>query len=154
VACYWQNGIVNNTVTGSADIAGVIALQAGIKYLKNIGWQNLKDHEQKLTKYAINSLKSEFGKKITIYGPSCENRAGIIAFSLEGVHAHDIAQILDEQNIAIRAGHHCAMPLHKRLGIPASARLSFHIYNDKEDVDKLVEGLRKVEKILCQSIKI
>lgn len=134
---------------GTPDIAGAIALKEAVRYLSNLGMEKVRRHEIKLTDYALKRLKEEFKEKIAILGPkNIEERGGIVSFTFKKYHPHDIAQILDEENIAIRAGHHCAMPLHKRLGIEASARASFYIYNDKEEVEKLIEGLRKVEKVL------
>lgn len=128
---------------GTPHIAGVIGLQESIRYLETIGLENIQNHEKEIVEYAIKSLNQEFGKSIQILGPLIpEHKAGIIAFTLENVHPHDIAQILDESNIAVRAGHHCAMPLHKALNVVASARASFYIYNSKEDVDTLIEGLK------------
>lgn len=124
---------------GTPNIAGVIGLGAAIDYLENLGMDAVRQHEKEITSYALASLKY-----LTIYGP--EERCGVIAFTMKGVHAHDIAQVLDEDNICIRSGNHCAMPLHTHLGIPATARISFYIYTTKEDIDSLVEGLEKVKK--------
>ncbi len=133
---------------GTPHIAGVIALKEAVYYLESLGWENLRQHERELTAYAIKTLESEFGADISILGPkNTEQRSGIVAFTLKKIHPHDIAQVLDESNIAIRAGHHCAMPLHESLGINATARATFHAYTSKDDIDKLVEGLQKVAKI-------
>lgn len=135
---------------GTPHIAGVIALKEAVNYLQRIGMSAVRLHEKNILQYALKKLKSEHEKEIKILGPrTSEARGGIVSFSLRNYHPHDIAQILDEENICIRAGHHCAMPLHHRLGINASARASFYIYNTEEDVDKLVRGLKKVEKILA-----
>lgn len=134
---------------GTPAIAEVIALKEAIKYLNRIGLQNIRAHEEDVVKYAIDCLGKAFGDKIRIIGPKNLNtRGGIIAFNFEDYHAHDVASILDEDNIAVRAGNHCAMPLHKKLGIAASLRASYYIYNGKEDVDILVSGLKKVQKLL------
>lgn len=134
---------------GTPHIAGVIATGAAIAYLLQKGMKNIKDHEQLLVDYAIKRLKEQFGKTITIYGPAlAHDRAGLVSFNLKKIHPHDMAQILDEQTIAIRGGHHCTMPLHKRLGTTATARASFYLYNNEEDVDKLIQGLKRVVKIL------
>lgn len=134
---------------GTPHIAGVIALKEAIRYLQLIGMKNIRDHEKAITRYAMETLKKTFGGKIQIVGPQdAESRCGILAFTFGSYHPHDIAQILDEDNIAIRAGHHCAMPLHKRLQLSATARASFYLYNGEEDVEKLVTALKKVEKIL------
>jgi cysteine desulfurase/selenocysteine lyase len=102
-------------------------------------------HEQEIIAYALDRLVEIPG--ISIFGPSAEHKGGIASFMLKDVHPHDIAQILDGQGIAIRAGHHCAMPLHEKFGIPATARASFYLYNTPEEVDKLVEGIYKVKMV-------
>jgi cysteine desulfurase / selenocysteine lyase len=131
---------------GTPNIAGVIGLGAAIDYLKNIGMNNIRTHEQYLIQKAIESLGSL--PYITIYGPKdIQKRSGVLSFSIDGVHPHDIAQILDEDEIAIRVGHHCAMPLTKRLGVAATARASFYLYNTDEDIERLVNGLEKVYKV-------
>lgn len=135
---------------GTPDIAGVIALKQAVGYLEKIGFENIKLHEQELIHYGLDLLHNTFGSEISIYGPKdFTKRGGIIAFSLKDIHPHDVAQILDEQNVAVRAGHHCAMPLHTALGVPATTRATFHIYNSKEDIDKLVEGLQRVQKVFA-----
>lgn len=131
---------------GTPSIADVIALKEAIKYLKNIGIENIEKHENSLVNYLTEILEKEFKEKINVYGP--RERAGIVAFNINNIHPHDIAAILDEDNIAVRAGHHCAMPLHKRLKISASCRFSFYIYNNKEDIDKLINSLKKAVNIL------
>jgi cysteine desulfurase/selenocysteine lyase len=133
---------------GTPHIAGVIGFKEAIRFIEQIGADAIHAHEKELVSYAVSSLKDSFGDRISILGPQDPTkRSGIVAFTMSGTHPHDIAQILDEDNIAIRAGHHCAMPLHTYLGIPASARISLHIYNNKEDIDKLVAGLKKVNEV-------
>ncbi len=128
---------------GTPHIAGVIGFGAAIDYLEKLGMDNVRAHEVEITAYALKQLK-QIGD-ITIYGP--QERGGVIAFTMKGVHAHDIAQILDEDNICIRAGHHCAMPLHEYLKISATARASFYVYTTKEDIDMLISGLEKVKRL-------
>ena len=130
---------------GTPAIAEVIAFGKSIEYLENIGMKNVEDHVRDLVSYSYTALKQEFGKFIHILGP--QNRSGVISFNLRTVHPHDIASILNEQQICIRGGHHCAMPLHTRFNISSSARMSFHIYNDKKDVDRAVEGLKRALKV-------
>lgn len=131
---------------GTPDIAGAIGLGAAVDYLEKIGMKNIREHEKDLTKYALEKLQNI--KNLTIYGPTdVEKRGGVISFNLGDIHAHDLSSILDSEGIAIRSGHHCAMPLHNRLGIPASARASFYLYNSKEDVDALIQALGKATKI-------
>lgn len=134
---------------GTPAIGEVIAFEAALDYLDGLGMENIREHEAALVRYATQKLKSSFGGEIEIMGPeSYEARGGIISFTFGAYHAHDIAAILDEDNVAVRAGHHCAMPLHERLGVPSSVRASFYIYNDESDVNRLVESLKKVKKIL------
>lgn len=134
---------------GTPAIGEIIAFKEAIKFLEKIGIDKIRDHEKKLTEYSINRLVEEFGKSIVIYGPkNADDKGGIISFSFGKFHPHDIAQILADDGICVRAGHHCAMPLHTRLNIPATVRASFYLYNDEQDVEKLVNGLKKVQKIL------
>lgn len=133
---------------GTPHIAGVIAMKEAVRYLKKIGLETVHTHERSLVQYAAKTLKAEFKKEISIIVPEHNQKSGILAFNLRSYHPHDIAQILDENNICIRAGHHCAMPLHKRLALQATARASFYLYNTKEDIDRLVEGLQKVKSVL------
>lgn len=134
---------------GTPHIAGVIAASETIKYLSAIGMENIQEHEQSLAAYAMKRLQDAFSDDIHIYGPKEKKlRSGLVSFNFRNYHPHDVAQILDEDDIAIRAGHHCVMPLHKRLAVTATARASFYIYNDEDDVKKLIFGLKKVKKIL------
>lgn len=128
---------------GTPHIAGVIGLGAAVDYLSTLGMGAVAKHEEEIVGYAMSELSKMRG--LTIYGP--KTRAGVIAFTLKDAHAHDIAQILDEDNICIRSGNHCAMPLHLSLNIAATARASFYVYTTKADVDALVNGLEKVKKM-------
>ena len=133
---------------GTPHIAGVIGLGAAVDYLEDLGMEGVRQHEVEITDYALKALSTVRG--VTVYGPSkAKDRGGVIAFTMKGVHAHDIAQLLDEDNVCIRAGHHCAMPLHEYLHIPATARASFYVYTTKADVDALIEGLEKIRKIFA-----
>jgi cysteine desulfurase/selenocysteine lyase len=108
------------------------------------------EHERALTDYALRALDERFGSRIRIHGPAGTTlRAGIIAFGFEGIHAHDISQVLDEDAVCVRASHHCAKPLMRVLGVPANTRASFYVYNDEADVDALVEALAKAEKFFA-----
>ncbi len=127
---------------GTPHIAGVIALKEAIHYLQKVGLDVIHSHEVNLAQLCYDRLEEEFGKKITIIGPQ-KRESGIVAFVVKDVHAHDVAQLLNEDHIAVRAGHHCAMPLHLHLGIEASVRASFYLYNSKEDVEKLIASLHK-----------
>lgn len=134
---------------GTPSIAEVIGLKEAVRYLQNIGYSDLANHEREILAYAFDRLKKEFNDKIKIVGPTdLADRCSIISFNFKDYHPHDVAQLLDEEGIAVRAGHHCAMPLHRHLGLGATVRASFYLYNDKEDVDKLIKGLKKIEKIL------
>lgn len=130
---------------GTPNVAGAIGLGAAIDYLEKIGMANIRKHEIDLIDYALKRFNGL--NRLTIYGPKKpEERGGVIAFNIEGIHAHDLAQVLDEDNVCIRSGHHCAMPLHHLLEIPASARVSFYLYNTKEEIDQLIQGIEKAKK--------
>ncbi len=130
---------------GTPPIVPAIGLGAAIDYLENIGMQRILAHEQMLTRRAHEVLESVGG--VHTLGPAPEHKSGIISFTVEGIHAHDVAQILDRSGIAIRAGHHCAMPLHKRLGINASSRASFYFYNTLDEVEQLADALLETKRI-------
>lgn len=131
---------------GTPPIAEAIGLGAAIDYLNGLGMKAIRDHEVELTKYALECLSPVPG--IQIYGPKDhEARGGLVSFNLEHVHAHDVGTILDTQGVAVRAGHHCAKPLMRRLGVPATTRASFYVYNTHEDVDRLVAALGEVERL-------
>ena len=127
---------------GTVDVASVIAFGEAIKYLNKVS--GLKKYIDELTEYALAKLKEL--DSIVIYGPKSKDRIGVISLNINGLHAHDLAQFLAENNIAVRAGHHCAMPLHKSLGVSATLRISFNIYNDKSDIDKLITNIIKAIK--------
>ena len=131
---------------GTPNIAGVIGLGLAVDYLKKIGMEKIQEHEEELTAYACEKLRGIQG--LTIYGPQqVHDRGGVISFNVEGIHSHDIATLLDREGVAVRGGHHCAMPLMNLLGISGSARASFAVYNTKEDVDKLVMAIEKARKV-------
>jgi cysteine desulfurase/selenocysteine lyase len=130
---------------GTPSIAEAIGLGAAVSFMENIGMDAVFAHEQLITGYAMEALSEVKG--IHMLGPLANQRGGVISFTLEGVHPHDISQILDQEGIAIRAGHHCAMPLHTKLSLPASARASFYLYTSIQDIDRLVTGLAEVRRI-------
>lgn len=130
---------------GTPAIAEGIGLGAAVDYLSGLGMANVHGYEQFITNYALEALSEIDG--LTLLGPSIQQRGGVATFTLEGIHPHDIAEIIDKDGVAIRAGHHCAMPLHHQCGIKASARASFYIYNTTEEVDKLVESLQRAKRV-------
>jgi cysteine desulfurase/selenocysteine lyase len=130
---------------GTPAIAEVIGFGAAVEYLSEIGMNNIAYHEHEIIEYAIERLEEVPG--VSLLGPEAKFKGGVASFTFNGVHPHDVAQILDMEGIAIRAGHHCAMPLHDKYQIPASSRASFYLYNTKPEVDRLIEGLYSVKKI-------
>ncbi|GIU68165.1 MAG: cysteine desulfurase [Candidatus Pacearchaeota archaeon] len=127
---------------GTPHIAGAIGLGEAINYIKKIGIENIEEWEKKLLDYTLEKIKDIKGIKIYNSG---KNSSGILSFNLEGIHPHDVASLLDEQGIAIRAGHHCNMPLMKILGVPGTCRISFYLYNTFEDIDALISTLKKIK---------
>jgi cysteine desulfurase/selenocysteine lyase len=127
---------------GTPPITEAIGLGAAVTYLEGIGMEAIRAHEIALTRYALDAFAQRFGSTLTVFGPSDpEARGGVLSFAFGDVHPHDISQILDEYGVCVRAGHHCAKPLMRRLGVPATARASFALYNDEDDVDTLVDAL-------------
>ncbi|MFW2382300.1 MAG: aminotransferase class V-fold PLP-dependent enzyme [Acidimicrobiales bacterium] len=127
---------------GTPPIVEAIGLGAAIDYLESVGMDNIRQHEIELTAYAMRTLTERLGDVLTIHGPSePAERGGVLSIELEGVHAHDVSQILDSHGVAVRPGHHCAKPLMKELGVNATARASFYLYNDTSDVDTLADAL-------------
>jgi cysteine desulfurase / selenocysteine lyase len=128
---------------GTMNIAQAIGLGAAIDYLNDVGMENIREHERRLGEYAYDKIREVEGG--TVYGPE-EGRTGLVSFSLPDVHPHDLSQILDEAGIAIRSGNHCAQPLMRRLGVAATSRASFHLYNTEEEVDALVGALKRARE--------
>jgi len=144
------NGFTTNSIpfkfeAGTPAIAQAIGFGAAVDYLSSIGMERIFDHEKALISYAMELLSDIPG--LRIIGPSAGDRGGVISFVLDKIHPHDVAQILDESGIAVRAGHHCAMPLHEKLHLAASTRASLYIYNTKDDIDELKKGLLHVRKV-------
>jgi cysteine desulfurase/selenocysteine lyase len=131
---------------GTQPIAEAVGFGAAVDYLGDIGIDAIEEHERELATYALERLAEVEG--LTAYGPAPERRAGIVSFNLDGVHPHDVAQILDMEGVAIRAGHHCCQPLMAKLGVAATNRASFYLYTVHEEIDRLVEGLQKAHKLL------
>lgn len=131
---------------GTPPIAGAIGLAAAVEYLEHVGMEKVRRHEIEITQYALERLGAI--DELTIYGPpEVSRRGGAISFTLADIHPHDIATILDQRGVAIRAGHHCARPLARALNAPATARASFYLYNVLSDVDALVDGLHEAREI-------
>ena len=131
---------------GTPNIAGAVGLGAAVDYLQSLGMENVRRHEIGLMQYALEEMQKVHD--INIYGPKdAERKGGVISFNLNGMHSHDIASVLNDDGIAIRSGHHCAMPLLEKLGICDACRASFYIYTKKQEIDALVQGLRRARKI-------
>lgn len=142
---FLPNDIPHKFEAGTPAIAEAVGYNAALDYLELLGMESVAAHEQEIVSYALERLVEIPGVKVL--GPAAEKKGGVAAFTLEGVHPHDVAQILDHYGVAVRAGHHCAQPLHEKFGITASTRASFYIYNVKEEVEKLVAGIYQVKKI-------
>jgi cysteine desulfurase/selenocysteine lyase len=131
---------------GTPNIAGTIGLGAALDYVTAIGIENIEAHEREVLNYATAAVSEISGVKLL---GTARRKAGVLSFTLDGIHPHDVGTILDQEGIAIRAGHHCAQPVMARFGVAATARASLAMYNTCEDVDALVRGIRKVKEILC-----
>ena len=132
---------------GTPPIAEAVGLSAAIEYLERLGMEQVCEHEVRLTAYALDALGS-LGDDVSVHGPpSADERGGVISLAYKSVHPHDLSQVLDEAGVCIRAGHHCAKPLMRKLGVSATARASFSVYNDESDVDALVSALSDVDKL-------
>jgi cysteine desulfurase / selenocysteine lyase len=142
---YRPNSLPYKFEAGTPAIAEAVGFGAAVDYLSLLGMDAISAHEHELTEYALERLEEVPG--VRVLGPGAENKGGVAAFTLEGVHPHDVAQILDRDGIAVRAGHHCAQPLHERFGLPATSRASFYLYNTKEEVDLLINGIYKVKEL-------
>lgn len=139
------NTLPHKFEAGTPAIAEAVGLGAAVDYLNSVGMDAIAAYEHEITEYALERLEEVPG--IKLYGPSADKKGGVASFTFEGIHPHDVAQILDRDGIAVRAGHHCAQPLHEKYGIPATSRASFYLYNTKEEVDLLVNGLYKVKEL-------
>jgi cysteine desulfurase/selenocysteine lyase len=144
---FTTNDIPYKFEAGTPAIAEGIGFGAAVEYLDSIGMENVFAHEQETTRYALETLGSV--KDLVMHGPAPEKKGGVISFSFMDVHPHDVSQILDSEGIAVRAGHHCVMPLHRKLNLAATTRASMYLYNTKQDIDKLVMGLEKVRQLFA-----
>jgi cysteine desulfurase/selenocysteine lyase len=131
---------------GTPNVAGAIAWGTAIEYLNGLGMDNIEAYEQELLAYATEKISAIPGVRLI---GTARKKAGVLSFVIEGIHPHDIGTVLDQEGIAIRTGHHCAQPVMQRFGVPATARASFALYNTKEDVDALAEGIRKAQEVFA-----
>lgn len=143
----------NKFEAGTQNVGGVVGLGAAIDYINNIGYDKIKEIEDIVVNYAICELKKLDFLELYLT-PNIENHSGVISFNIKGVHPHDVASILDSNNVCVRSGNHCAQPLMRFLGIDSTCRASFYFYNTKDDVDKLVEALKKAYEMFKKYIKI
>ncbi len=141
------NDLPHKFEAGTPAIAEAVGFGAAVDYLSALGMDQVERHERSVTGYAIEELSRI--PDLHILGPGIEEKGGVVAFYIKDIHAHDVAQILDSKGIAVRAGHHCAQPLHIKFDLPATSRASFYLYNTKEEVDRLVEGIQKVKDIFA-----
>jgi cysteine desulfurase/selenocysteine lyase len=138
----------NKFEAGTPAIAEVIALGSAVRYLESLGMDNIRRHEIEINKYVLNSLTERFGDDITIYGPTNpELRGATFSFAFRDIHPHDLSQVLDQSNVCVRAGHHCAKPLMRVLGANATARASFYLYNTTQEADALADALEAASSI-------
>ncbi|MFO7584859.1 MAG: cysteine desulfurase [Anaerolineales bacterium] len=141
---FTPNTIPYKFEAGTPAIAEAVGFGAACDYLTSVGMDAITAHEHAITEYALERLEEIPG--LRLFGPSADKKGGVASFVLDGIHPHDVAQILDGDGIAVRAGHHCAQPLHEKFNVPATSRASFYLYSTSEEVDKLVEGIYKVKK--------
>jgi len=141
------NDLPHKFEAGTPAIAEAVGFGKAVDYLSAIGMENIAAHEKDITQYALNKLQNI--ENLKVFCPNVTDRGGVISFEFGIVHPHDVAQVLDHYGIAVRAGHHCAMPLHEKFGIPATSRASFYLYNNYEDVDLLVIGLQHVNEMFA-----
>jgi cysteine desulfurase/selenocysteine lyase len=144
--CTW-NVLPHKFEAGTPNVAGAVGLAAAVEYLEGIGLDAIASHERALLRLATERLSAIDG--IRIFGPSVEQRSGVLSFTYGDIHPHDLASILDSEGVCVRAGHHCAQPLMRRLEVPATARASFYVYNDESDVDALVDALATARSVFA-----
>jgi cysteine desulfurase/selenocysteine lyase len=136
---------------GTPNVGGAVGLAEAIKYLQTIGMENIRNHEVELNKYALEAFKKVSGTipSLKILGPlDSSQRTGLITFQVDGIHPHDITAILDQRGVAIRSGFHCAIPLHTYLKVGPTCRASWYLYNTKDDIDALIEGIKEASYLL------
>ena len=132
---------------GTMPVAEAIGLGAAVDYLAGLGMENVREHSRDVVGYAVERLREVPG--LTLHGPSLEHRGSLCSFEFDGVHPHDVAEILGREGVCVRAGHHCAQPLMRRLGVPASSRASFAVHSTREEVDRLIDGLGTVRNVFA-----
>lgn len=142
---FTPNDLPHKFEAGTPAIAEAIGFGASVDYLNAVGLEEIEAHERHITEYAIEQVSNIKG--LRIIGPAADKKGGVVSFTMEAAHPHDVAQILDREGVAVRAGHHCAMPLHDKFNLPATTRASFYLYNSLADVDKLVIGLERVNRM-------
>ena len=142
---FTPNDLPHKFEAGTFCIAEAIGFGAAVDYLESVGMDAIAAHEQEITRYALDRLSEIPG--LVVFGPEAEHKGGVTAFTMKDVHPHDVAQLLDREGIAVRAGHHCAMPLHQKFKIPATTRASFYLYTTRDDIDRLATGLGNVIKV-------
>jgi cysteine desulfurase/selenocysteine lyase len=142
---FTPNEVPHKFEAGTPAIAEAVGLHAALDYVDQVGMDRIAAHEREIVSYALKRLEEV--TEVHVLGPAANLKGGVAAFTFDGVHPHDVAQVLDRAGIAVRAGHHCAMPLHEKFNIPATTRASFYLYNTMDEVDCLIEGLYQVKKI-------
>jgi cysteine desulfurase / selenocysteine lyase len=133
---------------GTSPVAEGVGLGAAIDYLDALGMDRIRAHEKDLTAYALERL-AEVESLRTFGPPDPERRGGVVSFAIDGIHPHDVAELCDREAVCIRAGHHCAQPLMRRMDVPATARASFHVYNAREDIDRLIDALKGAREVFA-----
>jgi cysteine desulfurase/selenocysteine lyase len=134
---------------GTPNVGDAVGLAAACDYLDGLGLESVLEHERALVRLATERLRAIEG--VCIYGPKPSERSGVVSFSVAGIHPHDLSTVLDQDGVCIRAGQHCAQPLMRRLGVSATARASFYLYNDEQDVDALVRGVERAKEVFANS---
>jgi len=142
---FTPNDVPHKFEAGTPAIAEAVGFGAAVDYLSEVGMDRIAAHEHAMTTYAMERLEEVPG--VWIFGPQADKKGGVVAFTFAGVHAHDVSEVLDRHGVAVRAGHHCAMPLHEKFSVPATARASFYLYNTYAEIDKLVEAVYEVKTI-------
>jgi cysteine desulfurase/selenocysteine lyase len=145
---FTTNDLPHKFEAGTPAIAEIVGLGAAVEYLESLGMEQVREHEVSLTAYAMRTLTERFGEDLTIHGPAePAGRGGVLSLAYKDIHPHDMSQVLDQRNVCIRAGHHCAKPLMQVMGVGATARASMYVYNDEQDVDSLADAIESADDI-------